>query len=130
MFHELFPSSIRFFLVYSYISYSRLCDEERSVVYNCEFDRYTLRKSLFQNDKPPSFFPFFLSFFRPSHSSQTPFSLCRVLRSPFFSCSFYMMENPTVSVRPRHPHTLLLHMRCVANNLWLFTPYFTVGSVL
>lgn len=55
MLHELSVASIDpfLFLVYGYISYSRLCDEERPVIYNCEFDRYTLGKSLFQNDKPP-----------------------------------------------------------------------------
>jgi hypothetical protein len=81
--------------VWLYISYSRLCDEERPVIYNCEFDRYTLGKSLFQNDKPPpyTYCSSFLLFVRALSLSlsllyisfstfKRHFLLCRVLRSP------------------------------------------------
>ncbi|KAI9555864.1 hypothetical protein GHT06_018381 [Daphnia sinensis] len=87
----MLPSSIRFYLCMVIFRILAFCDEERPVIYNCEFDRCTLGKSLFQNDKPSLlFFPLSLSLtlFLSLSLFPTPIVLCRVLCSPYFTCFF------------------------------------------
>lgn len=106
------PLSIRFYLCMVIFRILAFCDEERPVIYNCEFDRCTLGKSLFQNDKPS--LPLSLVRLSLSHSHCFSLSLsfrrriccvvCCAAPILLVSSTIYMMENPTVPcMRPRHP---------------------------